>query len=267
MKFRKLHGAGNDFVVLDSNRTPQRDWPGLAKEICHRHKGAGADGLVITSLASTDPAVIEVACFNADGSMATMCGNALRCAAWCAEQDHGLKKMTLNMAGVGHEAIIADDGIWVTADVGAVEMRRLTAMHNGRPFHFDAAHTGTEHVVAVISDLETIDTEVVGRLVRHHPRLAPLGTNVNFVQGVGRHALRIRTYERGVEAETLSCGSGAVAAVAVATQRGVISVGEVTVHNRAGTPLRVRPHDEHPGRRFWIGGPVNKSYEGKGDWS
>ncbi|MFG2776877.1 hypothetical protein ACGFY7_03320 [Streptomyces prunicolor] len=92
--------------------------------------------------------------------------------------------------------------------------------------------------------------------------LAPLRTNVNFVRAAGRQALKIRTYERGVEAETLSCGSRAVAAVVIATLRGLVSPRAVTVHNRAGEPLTVRPHPDRPKRTHWVGGPVTNTFEG-----
>jgi diaminopimelate epimerase len=170
--------------------------------------------------------------------------------------------MGLRMAGVMHEAIVSDDSVWVTAEVGAVHPRRVQTVINGKPTWFDSAHTGTEHVVAIVDDVDAIDAVLVGRLIRHHPDLAPLGTNVNFVQAAGHQALKVRTYERGVEAETLSCGSGAVAAVVIATLRGLVSPRTVTVHNRAGEPLTVRPHPDRPKRTHWVGGPVTNTFEG-----
>ena len=121
MRFRKIHGAGNDFVLL-ADPTPDggKDWPKEAERLCARRTGVGADGLVISSLISISPVVFEVGCFNADGSIATMCGNALRCTAWAAHHDHGFREMNLRMAGVMHEAIVSDDSVWVTAEVGAV---------------------------------------------------------------------------------------------------------------------------------------------------
>ncbi|MEU9406336.1 diaminopimelate epimerase [Streptomyces sp. NPDC048281] len=263
MRFRKIHGAGNDFVLLSGlGLDNDKEWPKEAERLCARRTGVGADGLVISRLISHSPPVLEVTCFNADGSLATMCGNALRCSAWAAHRDHGFRQMSLHMDGVEHEAAISDDSVWVTAELGEVLPRRLQAVINGRPTWFDSAHTGTEHVVAIVNDVDAIDAQVVGRLVRHHPDLAPLGTNVNFIQPVGHQALKIRTYERGVEAETLSCGSGAVAAVVVATMRGLVVRRAVTVHNRAGEPLTVRPHDARPGRTHWVGGPVTHTFEG-----
>ncbi|WP_344032580.1 diaminopimelate epimerase [Streptomyces luteireticuli] len=261
MRFRKVHGAANDFVLV-AEPDPGQQWTGLAQALCARRTGIGADGLVTSTLVSTEPAVLEVACYNADGSVATMCGNALRCAARCAQEDFGLQEMTLVMAGVKHEAIVRDGEVRVTAEVGVVEMRRLQAVHCGRLLWFDSAYTGTDHVVAVVEDVDAIDAEAFGRLVRHHTDLAPVGANVSFIQSVGRQELKIRTYERGVEAETASCGSGAVAAVVIATTRGLVAPRQVTVHNRAGTPLTVHPHAERPGKAYWISGPVTTAYEG-----
>ncbi|MGR8012214.1 diaminopimelate epimerase [Streptomyces hypolithicus] len=264
LNFRKVHGAGNDFILFTGTGTDlDKNWSDTARQLCARRTGIGADGLVISALLHAEPGVLGIACFNADGSTATMCGNALRCAAWCAATDHSLKAMTLVMAGVKHEALVGDDGVWVTAEAGQVDLRRVQAVLNGRPFWFDSAHTGTEHVVAVVEDVDSIDAEVCGRLVRNHPDLAPLGSNVNFVQAAGVQELKIRTYERGVEAETLSCGSGAVAAVVIATLRGLVTDKQVTVHNRSGTPLTVRPHSQRRGKAFWIGGPVTQTYQGE----
>ncbi|MFJ8190884.1 diaminopimelate epimerase [Streptomyces sp. NPDC096094] len=263
MRFRKIHGAGNDFILF-SNLSPDNDndWFKEAERLCARRTGVGADGLVISRLISDSPAALEVACFNADGSVATMCGNALRCSAWAAHRDHGFQQMTLEMAGVVHEAVVSDGSVWVTAEVGAIFPRCLQTVINGRPTWFDSAHTGTEHVVAIVDDVDAVDAVMIGRLVRHHADLAPLGTNVNLIQTAGQQALKIRTYERGVEAETLSCGSGAVAAVVVATMRGLVARRAVTVHNRAGEPLTVRPHDARPNRTHWVGGPVTHTFEG-----
>ncbi|MFJ8535565.1 hypothetical protein [Streptomyces sp. NPDC093591] len=118
MRFRKIHGAGNDFILL-SDLGPDDDieWPKEAERLCARRTGVGADGLVISRLISDSPAVLEVACFNADGSIATMCGNALRCSAWAAHCDHGFQQMSLHMAGVVHDAVVSDDSVWVTAEV------------------------------------------------------------------------------------------------------------------------------------------------------
>ena len=127
--------------------------------------------------------------------------------------------MTLVMASAEHRAVVSGDDAAVTAQAGPVAPRQVQVTWDGTDFTFDAVHTGTEHVVAIVDDVDDVDVPGCGRLVRHHPALAPLGSNVNFVQVMDAQAIRIRTYERGVEAETLSCASGAVAAAAVARAR------------------------------------------------
>lgn len=263
MSFQKLHGAGNDFVLLTRPLPDMsQHWSATARRLCARRTGIGADGLVLTAPTSTDPLVLDVMCFNADGSTASMCGNALRCVAWSAAERYSCRTLTLTMAGVKHEALVDADDVWVTADVGETALRQVEGVIDGRAFWYDLAHTGTEHVVAVVNDVEAVDADRCGRMMRHHPQLAPTGTNVNFVQVTGRHELRVRTYERGVEAETLSCGSGAVASVVIARQRGLVGDGQVIVHNRSGTPLKVRPHTESRST-FWVGGPVTQVYRGE----
>jgi diaminopimelate epimerase len=263
VRFKKMHGAGNDFIVI-TGPDAGRDWtPQDARELCTHRMSIGADGLVTSSIVNHEPAVMEVTCLNADGSTASMCGNALRCAAWCASRETGVDQLTLVMAGVKHHAVVEPGTVWVTAEVGEVRMRCAQAAWKDRPVWFDAAHTGTEHVVTIVKDLSTLDVEAFGRIIRHHPALAPVGTNVNFVQHTGSQSLTIRTYERGVEAETLSCGSGAVAAVVISTTRGLVAAREVTVHNQSGSPLTVRPHADRPGRAFWVGGPVTCVYKGE----
>jgi diaminopimelate epimerase len=134
MRFRKIHGAGNDFVLLsDVGPDGDKEWPKEAERLCARRTGVGADGPVISRLISDSPAVLDVTCYNADGSIATMCGNALRCSAWAAHHDHGFQQMSLHMADVVHDAVVSDDSVWVTAEVGAVLPRRLQTVITTRP--------------------------------------------------------------------------------------------------------------------------------------
>ena len=262
MRFSKMHGAGNDFLLFEENEV-HPDWPSLAKAWCARRTGVGGDGLVVVQVRAQEPLELEVACYNADGSVATMCGNALRCAAWQAAARHGTTSMKILMAGAWHRAVLDGDRVSVTAEVSPPEMRRFSTVWDGRPMWFDAIHTGTEHVVAVVRNVGEIDAEACGRLARYHPDIAPLGTNVNFVQQHSPNSIQIRTYERGVEAETLSCGSGAVASAVIAVTRGLVSAGHITVHNRAGSPLTVSPDaSSATGRTYWVTGPVTPVFEG-----
>jgi diaminopimelate epimerase len=192
-----------------------------------------------------------------------MCGNALRCAAWCAASDHGHAQLSIIMAGVRHRAEVRGREVAVTAEAGPVHRVVAVVGDHGQVFEFDAVHTGTEHAVTFVADVDTVDVEGVGRAARHHPSFAPGGTNVSFVQAAAPDVLRIRTYERGVEAETLSCGSGAVAAVLTARARRLVADGTITVQNRAQAPLTVRPEPASVGRAFWISGPAAIVFTGQ----
>jgi diaminopimelate epimerase len=253
--FRKIHGAGNDFVLL--TEPPPRDWRTEAPRLCARRTGVGADGLVLSTLVDKDPIpVLDVTCINADGSIASMGGNALRCAAWAAAIDYGFTTMALVMAGACHEGVVSESRVSVTAQARPVEPDRVHV----DAFTFDAVHTGTEHVVALVEDVDAVDVEEIGPKVRHHRALAPIGTNVNFVQVIDPYTLRIRTFERGVEAETLSCGSGAVAAVVVAAYHHAVFDRPVTVHNSSGRPLIVAKQRK---QSYWVGGPVDLVFFGE----
>jgi diaminopimelate epimerase len=258
--FRKVHGAGNDFILLaDPHET--RDWGNLAASLCHRRMGVGGDGVVVSERISAG--TYTVTCYNSDGSVASMCGNALRCVARCAAEDHGDTRMTLLMGSASHEAVVDGSQIGVSVTVGAVTQRVLALRWGSQRLEFAAVNSGTEHVVAFARSLQQSDVVGLGRHVCHHAALAPAGANVNLAQVVDRCTLKIRTYERGVEAETLSCGSGAVAAVAVAREVRAVTNGPVTVRNEAGTPLRVgRPGDPHDSA-VWLTGPAEVVYWGE----
>jgi diaminopimelate epimerase len=249
--FTKAHGAGNDFIVVTDPVTDPAADP---------ETGVGADGLVVVTSGGSIPVV---RCFNADGSTASMCGNALRCVAVLLA-DGREPEFPLFMEGVEHLAVVDGDGqVSVTVTCGPVKPDAVTLEAGGMGLVFDAVHTGTEHLVTLLDDrigLAEVDVETVGRAVRHHEALAPVGANVSFVQALHGGGLAIRTFERGVEAETLSCASGAVAAVAVAAHRGMPMDGPVTVHNQAASPLTVTPRDVDT---FWVGGEVEIVFRGR----
>jgi diaminopimelate epimerase len=236
--------------------------PALARELCGRQTGIGADGLVVITQMAAGPAAYDVRCLNPDGSEATMCGNALRCAALSAATDHGHTEVDMHMAGVWHRGAVHGTQVAVTAGAGPVLRAAATIEHGGQAWEFDAVHTGTEHVTAFVADVDAVSVEGFGRRVRYHERFAPLGTNVSFVQAESPGRLRIRTYERGVEAETLSCGSGAVAAVVAARARRLVGDGAVTVENRAREPLTVWPDASGDGT-FWVSGPAAIVFRGE----
>jgi diaminopimelate epimerase len=259
--FRKVHGAGNDFILI-ADPQEQLDWAALTPGLCDRHLGIGADGLVVSRRLGAG--TFTVACYNADGSQASMCGNALRCAALCAARDYGQPRARVEMFGVWHQVAVDGEQVSVSVTVGPVMARALTLSYHGLELEFAAVNTGTEHVVAIVPGTAgQLDVLAVGRTVRNHPGLAPRGANVSFAQVVDEQTLRLRTYERGVEAETLSCGSGAAAAVAVARHAGLAATATVTVGNQAGAPLRVGQAGVPAPGMVWVTGPAQVVFRGE----
>ena len=167
------------------------------------------------------------------------------------------------MSGVNHQAVVDGSQIAVTVFAGPVTPRLLVVRRAGQRFEFASVNTGTEHVVALAESIDGIDVPGLGRRVRDHSALAPAGANVNFVQLLDRRRLRIRTYERGVEAETLSCGSGAVAAVTVARHAGAVTLGPVTACNEAGIPLVVGRAGDPQDGAVWLTGLARVVYRGE----
>ncbi|MDI6520356.1 diaminopimelate epimerase [Streptomyces coelicoflavus] len=262
--FRKVHGSGNDFLLV-TGFEDEREWRALGPRVCARRTGVGADGLVVSTVVGEASAVLNVLCVNQDGSVATLCANALRCAAWCASLDHGWSTMSLVMEGIPHDAVVEGRHVRVTVEAGDVVPERVAHRHPGEaaPLVFDAVRVGAEHLVALVDDVERIDFPLLVRSLRAREPAAA-GTNISVVQPLGDRELLSRTHENGAQEEALSCASGAVAAAVVAARRGTVEAGAgVTVHNRAGTPLTVTGHTERSS--YWVGGPVTHVFDGRLD--
>jgi diaminopimelate epimerase len=239
LSFAKMAGAGNDFVVIDHRDGGIDDPAALTRAICTRGLSVGADGLIL--IEKSDRASIRMRYFNSDGSLGEFCGNGTRCAARFAAL-HGMApaKMTIE----------TDAGI-VSAEVGAGNLVTISlpspqAFRTDRPLRVgDQTIQGSSITVGVPhyvlfphTDLWSDDIVPLGRAIRNHRELQPAGANVNFVVVRDGHSIEIRTYERGVEAETLACGSGIVASVSVAALSGRVT-SPVSVVTRSGATLQV----------------------------
>ncbi|WP_233992735.1 diaminopimelate epimerase [Salinibacter altiplanensis] len=225
VSFTKMHGTGNDFIVFD-NRSPRLDPDELsicAALWCPRRRGVGADGLLALDVPETSAADYRMHYVNADGSRATMCGNGARCLFRFARRA-GFQNDTLAFetdAGL-YRATTVPEGDPVDVRLFVPDVTDLQAdvtldrpvPEGVRELYF--AHTGTEHLVAMVDDLDAVPVRKWGRRLRHDPSLAPSGANVNFVEPKEEHDLELRTYEKGVEAETPSCGTGVLAGGAIA---------------------------------------------------
>lgn len=218
--FTKMEGAGNDFILVDNRDAilGDIDRPALAADLCRRALGIGADGLILIEKAD-DPALdFRWDFYNADGSAAEMCGNGARCAARFAHAIGAAgESMTFGTLAGPIRAWLTEDGarVQLTDATAPVLHRDLDAA--GRRFDAYLLNTGVPHAVVPVDDLEAVDVEGWGRPLRFHAAFGPAGANVNFLARDGGK-LALRTYERGVEGETLACGTGSVASAIVASE-------------------------------------------------
>lgn len=251
--FTKWQGTGNDFIVVDdrAKRFPDTDTL-LVQRWCDRHFGIGSDGLILIRPAILSGAAYHMDFLNPDGSR-SFCGNGSRAAfgAWCAlTGERGALRFTA-IDGV-HSACWADGAVRVSMrDVGAVE--RMDGVT-------DRLDTGSPHLVVWVEDPSAVDIVAAARAIRFGPRFAEHGINVNYVRWTNG-VLEMRTYERGVEAETLSCGTGVTAAALSAMARGLVQ-GTIAVLTRGGE-LQVDARAADGGFvDVRLSGPVAEVYQG-----
>lgn len=214
LSFYKYQGTGNDFVMIDNRKlTFPADDEQLIKSLCDRRTGIGADGLIL--LQDHPDYDFEMVYFNADGRLGSMCGNGARCTVRFARQLGMIEDVAYFLAADGeHQASIERDQIQLKmGDVVGVE--RI-----GDDYYLN---TGSPHYVRFVENVETLDVYEEGRAVRYNDRFAAEGTNVNFVQRLSEDKIYVRTYERGVEDETLSCGTGVTACALIAGLAGAES--------------------------------------------
>jgi diaminopimelate epimerase len=264
--FLKMHGAANDFVVID-HREPflGRPLDLLVRRLCDRRRGVGADGVL---LIERDPEHdFAMRYWNADGRPAEFCGNGARCVARLAlalglGRDGRVSFRT--DAGV-KQARASADGRGIELDFGRVEVPgpAVTIGAAGRSFTGRAVRAGVPHFVVGVERLEWIPLAEWGPALRHHARFAPEGANVDFVARLGPGRVAMRTYERGVEAETPACGSGAMA-----TALWAVAEGErppIAVMTAGGDELNVRLRDADGAYDVTLAGPAEVAF--RGEWT
>ncbi len=239
IEFFKMSGTGNDFILIDDRNDvlPVQDLRTFAVRVCSRRVSVGADGLII--IKRSNRADFRWLFFNSDGSEAEMCGNGGRCAARFAF----LKGIAGSSLSFETRAGVIDAEVH-----GEIVKLRLTdpkdlrvdyaLTANGHLFMLSSINTGVPHVVMFTEELREFDVYNTGRTIRHHDAHKPAGTNANFVKILDRHAIQVRTYERGVEDETLACGTGAVASALIASRKGLVEP-PVDVLVKSGERLKV----------------------------
>lgn len=242
LEFTKMNGAGNDFILVDNRAGHIRLGPPQVARLCHRQRGIGADGLLLLVPCVTGRADWAWEFYNSDGSSAEMCGNGARCFA------RFVQRLTGSTGALTFETIAGVirarfDGDRVTVSLTPprdLRLDRQVTLASG-PAVVHSLNTGVPHAVLLVPDADQAMVQSTGAELRHHPEFAPRGTNVNFVQVLGPGTIRVRTYERGVEGETLACGTGVTASALVcAALHGLAS--PVRVRVQGGDELAVGFH-------------------------
>lgn len=238
VEFYKISAAGNDFIMVDNRKKLlPRNIPKLAERWCNRKFSVGADGMIL--LEDSKRAQFKMRYFNSDGSAAAMCGNGGRSIARFANLlGVAPKKMTFETeAGLINAEILKKNvRLWLYEPKDA--RLDFTLKVERREFDVSYLNTGVPHTVIFVNDIDKADVVTIGRMVRYHRAFAPAGTNVDFVEKKDNHTIYVRTYERGVEDETLACGTGVTASAIIAGLRGSVTP-PVDCLTRGGYSLRV----------------------------
>jgi diaminopimelate epimerase len=264
LSFYKMSGSGNDFILVD-NRDGTVEEENLSQwiaSVCRRKHSVGADGLIL--IEASERADFKWRFFNADGGEVEMCGNGGRCVARLAHIK-GIAGPRLSFetrAGV-IMAEVAKNRVKLEMPLPSALELDDTLVIEGEIFTVSRVTVGVPHVVIWVKDVEKAPVLKAGRAIRYHERYAPEGTNVNFVQTLADSTLAIRTYERGVEDETLACGTGSVAAALIASEKGM-AASPAALHTRGGELLRIYfEKDKSLFRHVFLEGDTKVIYEGR----
>lgn len=271
LKFTKMHGLGNDFMVVDLVSQRAKIFPDQVRELADRNFGIGFDQLLIVE-PPTDPDMdFKYRIFNADGSEVEQCGNGARCFARFVYDKRLTSKKSINVetSGGNIQLNLTDDG-GVTVDMGTPRLvpdtipfvadnqqEKYQLDVDGETFSIGAVSMGNPHGVLVVDDVDTAPVERLGPKIESHPRF-PNRVNVGFMQVVSRDEIRLRVYERGA-GETLACGTGACAAVVAGRLQGLLNE-VVEVHLPGGT-LKIQWSGE--GAPVMMTGPAARVFEGQ----
>jgi len=269
--FRKMHGTGNDFILIDEFKkviVPEDKKPEFVARICRRHFGIGADGVIFVQ--HSDELDAKFSFYNPDGSNAEMCGNGIRCFAKYIYENTVLQEKTLEvetLAGKIVPELTVKDGIVIEVrvdmgrpDVGFVDKEIEV---DGNSYQITSVSMGNPHAVLFYDDVDGVDVIGIGRAIRNFTGEFPQGTNVHFVQKINDEEFKIRTYERGVEDETLACGTGISAAAVAIWMKKMTNSDKILFHAKGGD-LRIELEiaDNKVSRVFLIG-PAEDVFTGE----
>ena len=259
--FVKMSGSGNDFIVIDNRQDKITLRPEFIKEVCERKKSVGADGVLL--LEKSDVSDLKMRIFNPDGREVEMCGNGARCVGLWAKQIISKPLIKIETKSGTIEAEVTA-GERVKIKLGEVRDIKLNLELDlqGRTYKVNFINTGVPHAVIFIKEFPR-DIKGVGGAIRHHKRFKPEGTNVDFVKIKSPDTISIRTYERGVEDETMACGTGAVAAAILAYHTSLVNKKQISVETKGGEVLKVYFECNGSFKNVWLEGQVRIVYKGK----
>ncbi len=262
--FYKMSGSGNDFILIDNREgvTPETQIRQFVVGSCRRRLSVGADGMIL--IESSEAVDFKWRFFNADGSLPEMCGNGARCAARYAFINGiaGRQMAFETLAGI-IEANVREGNVRIRMTNPQELKSKISINVAGETIDAGSIHTGVPHVVTLVEDIEAVNVVETGRLIRNHPDFSLEGTNVNFVSVDQKGEIFIRTYERGVEDETLACGTGNVAAALIlAYEREMTS--PVSLTTRSGSQLTVYFQKKGDGyKEVFLEGDARVIYQGE----
>jgi diaminopimelate epimerase len=283
--FRKMQATGNDFILFDEYRKiliPEEDKPGFVSKVSDRHLGIGSDGVIF--LQKSRVCDVKFTFYNPDGGKAEMCGNGIRCCAKYVYEQGISRKKSIRLetfAGIVVADLILEDGKVreVRVDMGAPRLERGEIPVSGNPgerfidqraevdgnvYRITAIGMGNPHAIILSENLEDVNVREIGGDIRFHTELFPNGVNVHFIQKIGDNEFRIRSYERGVEDETLACGTGICASAVAAVLNGIADKNKSIKFHAPGGLLKVEFEINDGGiRRILLTGPAEEVFSGE----
>lgn len=258
--FEKFHGAGNDFILIDNRQNNISLSSKLINEICHRRFGVGADGLIELLLSSEKGINFKMKYYNSDGEEGSFCGNGGRSfVAFANYLGVCEQKITFEATDGIHEAEIlsSERDLWQIS----LQMKNVDILKklDDNEYFLD---TGSPHAVIFVHNTDLADVEGMGKMVRYQKRFAPAGTNVNFVSAA-KGTISVRTYERGVEAETFSCGTGVTASAIAAADYYNLSENIIPIQTQGGNFTVQFQKNNQNFQNIRLNGPVKRVFSGK----
>src|SRR4051812_33004662 len=264
LEFTKMNGAGNDFILVDNRQKKIDLRPDQIVRLCDRHRGIGADGLITLIPCASGKADWAWQFFNSDGSTGEMCGNGSRCFARFVERETASNRDFTFETGAGIIAV-RFTGTRVTVNLTRpkdLKLNEAISLSNGS-HTIHSVNTGVPHAVLYVPDADKAMVLQLGPEIRRHSQFGMRGTNVNFVQVLGPNHIRVRTFERGVEGETLACGTGVTASALISSFVHRFS-SPVKVQVQGGDELEVSFVKNGNGfEQVSLGGPADFVFEGK----